>query len=38
MNLFSWIDHEIEQLEQEPQFQNAPMNKGVLDNGDSSKK
>ena len=38
MNLFSWIDHEIEQLEQEPQFLKAPMNKGLLDNGDGSKK
>ena len=37
MNMFSWIQHEIEQLEQEPQFPKAPMNKGLLDNGDGSK-
>lgn len=38
MNLFSWIDHEIEQLEQEPRFPKAPMNRSLLDNGDDSKK
>ncbi len=38
MNLFTWLDREIDRMEQEPLIANAPINRCILDSSDKPKK